>query len=336
MEILFLGTSSGAPTRTRNVSGLAIRGEGGGTWCLVDCGEGTQQRLLRASLSLHSLAAVFITHIHGDHCYGVPGLLASAALSGRKAPLRVFGPAPVKTFIDAVRDMTQLRLGYELQFIAVDSLPSGLAVPDFSVEVVKLSHRVPSFAYAFIEKGIAKKLATEKLLAAGIRPGPLWRAIQNGENPRLADGTLLLAEDYLLEGRKPRKVIVCGDNDTPELLRACCADADVLIHEATYTAAIAKKVGEGRQHCAAEAIAGFAQFAAVKNLILTHFSPRYRDDKTVSPSIKDIEDEAKRYYRGNLFIARDFDRFLLNRDYNLVKTEAGEKTENLTVRRSGT
>jgi ribonuclease Z len=323
MEIIFLGTSSGVPTKTRNVSGLAVRREGGKSWCLVDCGEGTQQRLLHTRLSLNSLATVFITHIHGDHCYGLPGLLASAALSGRKAPLPIFGSAPLKAFIDAVREITQLRLGYELQFTAVEGVPSALPVQDFNVDVVRLSHRVPSFAYVFVENTIERKLDAEKLLAAGIRPGPIWRKLQNGENPRLADGTSLNSEAYLLEGRKPRKIVVCGDNDNPELLRDCCVDADVLIHEATYTAEIVKQVREGRQHCAAATIAGFAQAVMIKNLVLTHFSPRYRDDKTVSPSIKDIEDEAKSYYRGNLFLANDFDRFFLDREYNLVKIGAG-------------
>ncbi|MGR8934885.1 MAG: ribonuclease Z [Gammaproteobacteria bacterium] len=324
MEFVFLGTSSGVPTKTRNVSGLAIRRENAKSWCLVDCGEGTQQRLLHTPLSLFSLAAVFITHIHGDHCYGLPGLLASAALSGRKAPLPVYGPASLRTFIAAVREMTQLRLGYELQWTAVDAMPSGIAVQDFRVDVVGLSHRVPSFAYAFTENVTARKLDSDKLLTAGIPPGPLWRTLQNGENPRLANGTLLRAEDYSLPGNKPRKAVVCGDNDNPELLRECCRDADVLVHEATYTTEIAKKVGAGRQHCAAAKIAEFAQSAALKNLLLTHFSPRYRDDKTASPSIKDIEDEAQRFYRGNLFLANDFDRFLLNREYDLVKIATAE------------
>jgi ribonuclease Z len=319
MEIIFLGTSSGVPTKTRNVSGLAIRRENAKLWCLVDCGEGTQHRLLQTDLSLNFLNAVFITHIHGDHCYGLPGLLASAAMSGRKEPLLIFGPAPLKAFIDAVREFTQLRLSYELQFTAVEDLFTALPAQDFRVDIVRLSHRVPSFAYVFVEKNIERKLDAEKLMADGIAPGPLWGKLQNGENPRLADGTVLKSDEYLLAVRKPRKIVVCGDNDNPELLRYHCGDADVLVHEATYTAKIAAKVGAGQQHCSAAMIAVFAQAAAIKNLVLTHFSPRYRDDKPLSSSITDIEDEAKSHYDGRLFIANDFDRFLLNREYDLVK-----------------
>lgn len=319
MEILFLGTSAGTPTKTRNVSALAVRREGGKAWYLVDCGEGTQHRLLQTHLSLSTLDGVFITHVHGDHCYGLPGLLASATLSARKKPLQIFGPAPLQAYINAVSELTQMRLSYELRFTAVDAAPAALAVQDFTVQVVRLSHRVPSFGYAFVEKIVERQLNVAKLTAAGIAPGPLWGQLRNGEDIRLADGAVLNCEEFLLPGRAPRKIIVCGDNDDPQLLRDCCRDADVLIHEATYTADIAAKVGAGPQHSSAAAVAAYAQAAALKNLVLTHFSSRYRDDKSASPSIKDIEDEARNHYRGNLFIANDFDRFFLNREHGWSK-----------------
>lgn len=323
MEILFLGTSAGAPTKTRNVSGVAVKRKGGKSWYLVDCGEGTQHRLLYTPLSLSALKAVFITHIHGDHCYGLPGLLASATLSSRKEPLQIFGPAVLQQFIETVRDMTQMRLSYELQFTAIDDACEALAVQDFMVHVVPLSHRVPSYAYAFVEKFIERKLDVQKLTAAGIAPGPLWKQLRDGENIYLADGTLICGKEFLLDGRAPRKIIVCGDNDDPQLLRDSCCDADVLIHEATFTAEVAAKVGKGPQHTSAAMIAAFAESAAVKNLVLTHFSARYRDDISTPPSIKNIEDEARSYYQGNLFIANDFDRFFLNREHHLDKIAAG-------------
>nr|WP_307727379.1 MBL fold metallo-hydrolase [Telluria mixta] len=121
MEFQFLGTSSGTPSKTRNVSGLALRGPGGG-WSLVDCGEGTQHRILHTTLSLHDLRAIFITHLHGDHCYGLPGLLASAGMLNRTAPLALVGPPALRTFIDGVMATSELGLPYPLDFIAVDDL----------------------------------------------------------------------------------------------------------------------------------------------------------------------------------------------------------------------
>jgi len=112
MEITLLGTSSGTPTKTRNVSGTAIRKANSKSWYLVDCGEGTQHQILRTNLSLNHLQTIFITHIHGDHCYGLPGLLASAALSGRTVPLTIVGPRAINDFFTAIQKTTQLRLSY--------------------------------------------------------------------------------------------------------------------------------------------------------------------------------------------------------------------------------
>src|SRR5205823_6689459 len=119
MELLFLGTGSGTPSRTRNVSGLALRAEGSRHWSLIDCGEATQHRILRTRLSLHDLRAVFITHMHGDHCYGLPGLLASAGMLNRTALLYVVGPAPLRPFLQGVMDTTQLGLPFPIEFVEV-------------------------------------------------------------------------------------------------------------------------------------------------------------------------------------------------------------------------
>ena len=122
MEFQFLGTSSGTPSRARNVTGLALRASSAGPWSLVDCGEGTQHQVLRTSLTLHGLRAVFITHMHGDHCYGLPGLLASAAMAGRTQALPVVGPAPLRRFLEGVMDTSELDLPFALDFVAVEEL----------------------------------------------------------------------------------------------------------------------------------------------------------------------------------------------------------------------
>ncbi|HEY4542163.1 MAG TPA: MBL fold metallo-hydrolase, partial [Noviherbaspirillum sp.] len=107
MEIQFLGTSAGTPTKTRNVSALAIRSLDSRSWYLVDCGEGTQHRILHTRLSLRSLGAIFITHVHGDHCYGLPGLLASAGMHKRTDELSIIGPLAIQGFIKGVLDTTR-------------------------------------------------------------------------------------------------------------------------------------------------------------------------------------------------------------------------------------
>ncbi len=328
MEIVFLGTSSGTPTKSRNVSGIAVKMAGSKRWCLVDCGEGTQHQILHTSLTLKNLQAVFITHLHGDHCYGLPGLLASAATQGRTEPLMIVCPVAVKDFVLATQQTTQLTLSYPINFVAVEGVDGTVPTEEFDVEVTALSHRVPSFAYSFIEKKIYRKLDIDKLKTADITPGPAWGEIQRGNDVLLPDGRDVCGKDYLLPARSPRKIIIAGDNDTPSLLKQSAETADVLVHEATYTEDIAAKVGNEPQHSTAKQVAEFATESAIAGLILTHFSCRYQgkgDNNCVGwrlpakkQSINAIASEARQFYKGNLFLANDLDVFHLSREGELT------------------
>lgn len=310
MDILFLGTSAGAPTRQRNVTALALLPDQGSAWYLVDCGEATQHQMLGTSLSVHDLQAIFITHVHGDHCYGLPGLLASAAMNGRKTPLPIIAPAGIQAWLRATHAMSESFLPFDLQFIAVEDMQ---AWQDHAVDVhaIELSHRVRSFAYQFTEKPEAV-LDTAKLLKDGIPQGPLWGKLKNGETIEHA-GKTISSEDYLHHPYPPRSIIVGGDNDQPGLLREACLQAQVLVHEATYTAEVAAKVGALVQHSSAAAVAAFAQAVSLPNLVLTHFSARYQADPGKSPCIDDIRAEAAACYQGNLFLAEDFTRLRLSK-----------------------
>ncbi|MCS0657294.1 MBL fold metallo-hydrolase [Massilia terrae] len=313
MEIQFLGTSSGTPTKARNVAGLALRPPESSHWYLVDCGEGTQHRILHTSFSLHGLRGIFITHIHGDHCYGLPGLLASAGLLNRSAPLLIAGPPEVRAYVECVMATTALGLPYDLDFVEVEDGAHIDWLPDVVVGAVALSHRVPSYAYTFEEKSVERKLDAARLARDGVPAGPVWGQLQRGEGANLPDGRVLRAEDYLLASRKPRKIIVGGDNDTPQLLAQVAQGADVLVHEATYTEEVLLKIGPEPQHSSAKMVAYFAQEAQVPNLVLTHFSPRYHQ------SIAEVEAEARVEYGGRLFLASDLDRYILDREGVLAR-----------------
>ncbi|MDM8560211.1 ribonuclease Z [Candidatus Parabeggiatoa sp. HSG14] len=325
MEFIFLGTSSGTPTKKRNVSGVAVKKASSKSWFLVDCGEGTQHQILLTNLSLNNLQVIFITHVHGDHCYGLPGLLASATMSGRTDSLTIIGPSAIKEFVESTQKTTQMKLSYEINFIDIETISELIDVKEFDIEVVELSHRVLSFAYAFIEKNIKCKLNIGKLKKEGIQAGPVWGDLQDEKDVLLPNGKKLKSRDYLLEKRKPRKIIVSGDNDNPSLLADCAKQTNVLIHEATYTKEVADRVGKEPQHSSAKIVAQFAMDSSIANLVLTHFSPRYQGVYNNGASIEDIKREAMDYYNGNLFLANDLDVFSLDKNGKLVKIKQGRK-----------
>jgi len=317
MELIFLGTSSGTPTKTRNVSATALRMKDSKDWYLVDCGEGTQHQILKTKLSLLKLKAICITHIHGDHCYGLPGLLASASLDGRKEPLTIIAPSNIKKLIETVQNFTQLNLSFEIKFIDVENVAGSTITDDFEIKITELSHRTASYAYAFVEKNIEATLDKDKLIANSILPSPVWGQLQNNQNVTLDDGRELKSKDYLFYTRSPRSIVVCGDNDSPELLKNISPVPDVMVHESTYTEEILLKVGPEPQHSSAKRVSEFTQEMGIKNLVLTHFSARFGPDSSNSPSIADVKNEALKYYSSNLFLANDFDVYWLNKDRNL-------------------
>ncbi|UYF99191.1 ribonuclease Z [Halomonas sp. GD1P12] len=309
MNLLFLGTSAGTPTKARNFSGLALRERTGKGWYLIDCGEATQHQLLHTPLSLHGLRAVLITHVHGDHCYGLPGLLASASMNGRTETLTIIAPQAIKTWIMATCEATQLRLSFEMTFIFTETLPE-VEFDALTVATTRLSHGVDSFAYRFTEKPLPA-LDTEKLITRGVPRGPLWGQLSKGEEVEW-QGETLKGEDFLRLDQLPCKIVVAGDNDRPELLASACEGAQVLVHEATYTGAMAEKAAVVR-HSYAGQVAGFAEAAGLPYLVLTHFSPRYQSRAEPSSSIEEIREEAERVYSGTLYLARDFLEFTLDK-----------------------
>lgn len=312
MDLLFLGTSAGVPTKARNVSATAVIEASGSHWYLVDCGEGTQHRLLHTPLSIRDLRAIFITHVHGDHCFGLPGLLASAGMSGRTQPLDLVLPAALHGWVRQGLVASDTFLPFELRLLPVEELVEWRS-DAMEVTSVQLSHRVPSVGFVFTELNPEPRLDIPRLEADGIPRGPLWGDLAKGLTVQHG-GRLLHGSDYLRPSRPPRRVIVCGDNDNPELLADAAKGADVLVHEATFTQAVVERTGVTFGHSTAAAVARFAEAAGVRNLVLTHFSARYQNDPRRSPSIDNVRDEALAHYSGQLTLAQDLQRYHIGRD----------------------
>lgn len=316
MDLIFLGTSAGVPTRNRNVSGTALTESSGRGWYLVDCGEATQHQLLRTPLSLRMLRGCFITHVHGDHCFGLPGLLASAGMSGRVEPLDIVLPAALHDWLRLSLSVSKSWLPFELSLHASETF-NGWRHANVQVSSVALSHRVPCHGYVFTETNPDRRLNVQRLEAEGIPRGPLWGELAHGREIEHA-GRVLCAEHYLLPVRPGQRVIICGDNDTPQLLAEVAVGADVLVHEATFTQALIDHTREHYGHSSAAAVARFAESARIPNLVLTHFSARYQSDPRQSPFIGDIRDEAAACYSGVLILARDLERYHFDKHNRLT------------------
>ena len=315
LKLTFLGTSSGVPTRSRNVTSLALQPGRGRHWWMVDCGEATQHRLQRLPLSVHDLDGICITHIHGDHSYGLPGLLASAAMTGRTRPLLVVAPRAIQAWLEATFLHTQLYLTFPIEFIAVEDAQTVFEAPGLHIERFPLSHRVPSVAFRFTIERTRWKLDEAALLARGLAPGPEWGRLQAGREVRLPDGSVLAAAEFRSQVTEREVAVIGGDNDTPALLAEACNGAQVLVHESTYTEATLQKVGAGTGHSSAQRVAQFAAAQGIPNLVLTHLSPRYDNPQ----GLADVEAEARAHYGGRLFLARDFASYTLDPDGVLVQ-----------------
>lgn len=317
MKLTFLGTSSGTPTRHRNVSGLAVQTVLGADWFLVDCGEGTQHRVLQTPLSLNDLAAVCITHVHGDHCYGLPGLLASAGMNKRTKPLKLIAPLPVWEWFEATRQLTDLHLPYEVEHVDLENQALVYEAPGVRIERHLLRHRVPSHAYRVQVETRRVRLKADALRAAGLPPGAAWRALQTGEDVPF-NGDVLRSADYTETQIDTAVAVLGGDNAEPALLRDACQGAQLLVHEATFTQDALDKVGPGPMHSSARMLAEFAQAVEVPNLVLTHFSARHQNEEGMAA----LMTEAQAHYRGHAFLANDLDVYELDSAGNVAVTRA--------------
>lgn len=321
MQIIFLGTSAGKPTTTRNVSAIALKPEDKKEWLLFDCGEATQHQILKISnLSIAKLRYIFITHLHGDHIYGIFGLLASRSMIENVGDLTIFGPKNIKKLLNCVFENTQLNLSFNLEIVEIEP-DFNYKIEDFDIYTIKLSHSIETYAFLLKEKDKPGRLKVEKLIEKGIMPGPIYAKIKNQEVINYK-GETVDPKDYLEEPKKGRVVIIAGDNDKPDILLPYAAKfgyVDLLVHEATYTQDVFESLKIKVKHSTAKDVAIAAEKMGVKNLILTHFSSRYTQTHTKNGhNIEEIYNEARRYFNKNLFLANDFDVYELDLDTKVL------------------
>ena len=306
MQITFLGTSSGVPTRARNVSAVALRLPQRSELWLFDCGEGTQHQFLRSDLRVSQLRRIFITHMHGDHVFGLPGLLASLGMAGSCPGVDLYGPEPLREYLDGVLRTSSTRIGYPLRVHRVEAAArSGdplLEDDDLVVRCTPLNHRVPAFAYRIDQKPLAGRFDIERARELGIPPGPIYAELKRGRSLYLEDGRLVDGRTLCGPPRTGRSFVYCTDTVFSEAAVALARGADLLIHESTFAHQEAEMAYQ-RQHSTSTMAAQTAAEAGVGQLVLTHLSPRYAPGNPLTPD--DLLEEARAIF-PNTVLAKDF------------------------------
>lgn len=301
MQITFLGTSSGVPTRSRNVSSVALRLPQRAEIWLFDCGEGTQHQFLRSDLKISQIRRIFITHLHGDHIFGLMGLLASCGLAGSPDKIDLYGPPGLEQYLQACRRYSQTHFSYPLQ---VHTIGPGQIYEDqeFIVSCDHLEHRVPALGYRVQEKDRPGRFDAQKAAALGIPSGPLYGKLKRGEQIVLADGRKFKGSDFCGQPEVGRKFVYCTDTIYCENAVTLAQGADVLIHEATFAHQDAQLAYQ-RLHSTSTMAAQVALAASARCLVLTHFSPRYAPGNPIQ--LQDLLQEARAIF-PNTELARDF------------------------------
>ena len=273
---------------------------------LFDCGEGTQHQFLRSELRVSQLRRIFVTHMHGDHVFGLPGLLASLGLAGTCNGIDLYGPDPLRDYLEGVLRTSSTRIGYPLRSHRVkDAAASGALLlddDDITVRCTKLIHRVPAYAYRVDQKPRAGRFDVERARALGIPPGPIYADLKAGREVVLEDGRIINGASLCGPERPGCSVVYCTDTVFSEAAVELSQGADLLIHESTFSHAEAE-MAFARQHSTSTMAAQTALAAGVKQLMLTHLSPRYVPGNPVTPD--DLLSEARAIF-PNTELAKDF------------------------------
>ena len=273
LTVTFLGTGAACPSVERNVSGLALSREG--ETLLLDCGEGTQRQMMRYGVGF-SFREIFFTHYHADHMLGLTGLLRTMGLQDRTAPVTLYGPRGAAKILGAA-----LALGVERSRFPVDivEVQAGdrLARAEYDMLAFETDHRTDTIGWAMVEHQRLGRFDPERARALGIPEGPLWGKIHKGQPVTLEDGREVTPAELVGPTRAGRTVVYTGDTRPSLAVITASRGADLLIHEATFGTDEQERAGETGHSTAAQA-ARVAEQAGVRNLVLTHISPRYTRD----------------------------------------------------------
>jgi ribonuclease Z len=277
VQLTFLGTSAGAPTRARNVTAQLLAFDDGRLW-LLDCGEATQHQLAKAGARASRIERILLTHLHGDHCLGLCGMLAAMAIGGREDPVAVVGPTGVAELVSTTVRLTHTELPFRLDVAELaPGSPHQLGqAGGWRIAAHPLVHRVACFGYCLCEEPRTGRFHPERAAALGVAPGPDYGRLQRGEAVATATGATVRPEQVLSQPRPGRVVVLLGDTEDASAIVEAGQGCDLLVCETTYDAARgdqARAWGHSSTHMTGE----LAARMQARTLVITHFSARYTD-----------------------------------------------------------
>lgn len=301
MQLEFLGTGAGSPSKQRNVTSVALKllEERNAVW-LFDVGEATQHQILRTTIRPRKVEKIFITHLHGDHIFGLPGFLSSRSFQGGEGPLTIYGPKGIKSFVEVSLQVSETKLSYPIKFVELTQAGTIFEDDTFKVECDLLDHKITCFGYRVTEQDHPGELLVDRLRELNIPSGPVYGQLKAGKKVTLADGREINGADYIGQPQKGRVVTILGDSRKTNASVTLAKDADAFVHESTFAK------GEGKMahnyyHSTSTQAATEAKKANAKMLLLTHISARY-----AGKSANDLAYQARTIF-PNSRVVNDFD-----------------------------
>ena len=295
LRVTFLGTSGAIPTTARNPSSIFCRRAGEAF--LFDVGEGTQRQMMRFGTGF-DVDAIFLSHVHGDHVLGLPGLVQTWEFNGRTDPLVVYTPSGTRrrvvNLIYAITDEPDYP-------VTVEEVDPGATVRDrdaYEIRTIDVEHHTPSVGYALIESDRKGRFDRDRAEELGVPAGPKFSALHEGQSVELADGTVIEPEQVVGPPRPGRTLVYSGDTRPTDTVERIADGADLLIHDATFADDEADRARETGHSTAREA-GRIARNAAVRHLALTHVSPRYAGDTGI------LLQQARDAFDGTVRVAED-------------------------------
>ena len=283
MKLVFLGTSGAMPTIQRGLSCTCLVKDN--EVLMFDAGEGAQISYLKSGLPWNKKMKIFVTHLHGDHCIGILGLLQSMNLQNRAKPLEIFGPEGIDEFITANIKILNFGLSFP---VLITKINEGMLVNEknYSIFASDAKHRIPAFSFRFDEKDKPGEFFPEKAKALKIPEGKLWHELQIGNSIEI-DGKKIVSSQVTGEKRSGRKIGISGDTRPTDKLVEFFKNCDYLSFDSTFADELKEKAVE-TNHSTAKEAAELAEKANVSTLILTHFSARYNDESVLLKEAKEI------------------------------------------------